>query len=162
MKQIHGLSLGVLIPLIFWACDVLNDDCPGTKYPPDNRYQVTINQGIWGNVWFWEGDFQPVCPSGTIRPAVREIYIHKGTTHDSVVYEGQLIVQIKTKLIKVVISNASGFYQAELDSGAYSLFIKEDSGFYFDGSDSRFLAPGYVQPGMITKRQLDITYGAAY
>ncbi len=152
----------VLILLFFGACEILNEDCPGTNFPPDNQYQVTIGQGIWGNVWFWQGNFQPVCPTGKINPVVRDIYIHKGTPLDSVEFDGPYIVRIKTELIKVVRSNSFGFYQAELDTGAYSLFIKEDAVFYFDGSDNTYLAPGYVKSGMRTKRQSDITYQAAY
>ena len=152
----------ILIPLFLWTCNVLNDNCPDNKVPLDTRDQVTIKQGVWGNVWFWEGNFQPVCPTGKITPVIREIYIHKGTPHDSVEFDGFNISRIKTDLITVVSSNSSGFFQAELDTGAYSLFIKEDSVFYFDGSDNTFLVPAYVHAGNITKRQLDITYNAAF
>ena len=117
---------------------------------------------MWGNVWFWEGNFQPLCPSGTVRPVIREIYIHAGTPLDSVERDGMAIIRINTPLVAVIQSDESGFYQAQLDTGAYSLFILEDSVFYSDGGDNRFLSSAYVTPGSVTKRQLDITYMAAY
>jgi hypothetical protein len=161
----NRIARSLIIPAMavsYLTCDILQEDCPGTDLPPDNQGQVTISQGVWGNVWFWEGNFQPVCPTGTVRPVIREIYIHTGTPHDSVEYDGPYIVKINTRLVKVVTSNASGFYQAVLDTGAYSFFIKEDSVFYFDGSDNMYLAPARVRSGKVTKRQLDITYKAAY
>ncbi|MDZ7765838.1 MAG: hypothetical protein U5K00_15710 [Melioribacteraceae bacterium] len=32
---------------------------------------MTISEGVWGNVWFWEGDFMPGSPDGTITPVIR-------------------------------------------------------------------------------------------
>jgi hypothetical protein len=156
------MRFGIVYLLSFSACNINDHDCPGINLPPDNHTRVTVTQGVWGNVWFWEGNFQPYCPSGKVIPVVRQIYIHEGTPPDSVESDGRVIFRIKTRLITVVNSDGSGFYEASLDSGAYSLFIKEDSVYYADGGDDSFLSSVYVVPGKVTKRQLDITYKAVY
>ena len=162
--RVYSYLIAVLISSFLFACDLLTDECPGTEFPADTENQVTITQGIWGNVWFWEGDFQPLCPSGKVTPVVREIYVHKGTPVDSVDHneDGPFLTNIKTELIAVVRSNSTGFFQVALDTGAYSFFIKEDSLYYAGGGDRNFLQPGYVNENSVSKVQLDITYNAAY
>ena len=60
------------------------------KLPPDNQYKVTIQQGVWGNVWFWEGNFMPTTDNssnGKITAVERNIYIYKATRVDSVIHD---------------------------------------------------------------------------
>ena len=94
---------------------------------PQNDDKVTIAQGAWGNVWYWEGDFMPGCPSGKIYPVKRQLYIFEATNIDSVdLYEfGPYFINIRSKLIKITDSGNSGFFQASLDPGIYSIFIKD-------------------------------------
>ena len=153
---------GIVFVLSFLTCDINDNDCPGTDLPPDNHTRVTVKQGVWGNVWFWKGNFQPYCPTGKVIPVVRQIYIHVGTPLDSVKFDGSMIISMDTRLIAVVTSEETDFYEASLDSGVYSLFIKEESVFYANGGDDTFLSPVYFVPGKVSKRQLDITYEAAY
>ena len=92
----------------------------GSEYglPVDTHRQITIAQGIWGDVWFWEGDFRPGSASGTIRPVERDILVYEATQWDSVVTVGGGFYRaILTKLVAQTRSNRSGFYQVALPPG---------------------------------------------
>lgn len=152
---------------VFDSCDnSLSDN--GNKPLPDNEYKVTIEQGVWGNVWFWEGDFMPMIgnsSSGKITAAERDIYIYKATS-DSLTEPqngGTFRTGINSKLISIIQSDESGFFQISLEPGKYSFFIKEDSLFYANLWDSDgHIQPAIVSADSITKRQIDINYNATY
>ncbi|XOV92170.1 MAG: hypothetical protein ACFHWX_18415 [Bacteroidota bacterium] len=66
----------VILIISFLIISYQNDnelDCYEKIEPKRNGDMVTIEQGIWGDIWFWEGDFMPICPSGTISPVERTI-----------------------------------------------------------------------------------------
>ena len=139
--------------------------------PPDNHEKVTIPQGVWGNVWFWDGNFMPTTDNsshGTITPVEREIRVHQATRFDSVTSSnggmgGVFFDSILTKQIATLRSDNTGFFQIELPPGKYSFFVKEDSLYYENGVDSAgHLVSASVTANSVTKRQLDITYRAAY
>lgn len=134
-----------------------------------NEKRVTISQGVWGNVQFWEGDFMPSIgskPRGKITPVVREIYIHEAARHSDVVYSSTnavFIKQIKTKLVKKISSDKMGFFQTKLEPGIYSFFVKEDS-LYFasETSGDGYLMAAGVKENTVSKRQININYKAVY
>jgi hypothetical protein len=154
-------SLIVVATIAIGGC---NDLGSGYRIPPDTSNQVTITQGIWGNVWFWEGDFMPGSVSGTITPVQREVLVYEATRYDSVVFAGGGFYRaIFTKLVAVTRSNATGFYEVSLPPGKYSLFVVEDSLYYANPSDNMgHIQPGTVAANQVTKVQIDIDYRAAY
>jgi hypothetical protein len=134
-------------------------------YPPDTNYQITIPQGLWGNVWFWEGNFMPPVESGTITPVVRDVYIYEPTSLDQVDQVGYsaFYTQIHTQLIAKTESNETGFFQIALSSGEYSVFVKEDTLFYANGfNGDGIIMLHSVSASFVTKVQIDITYKAYY
>jgi hypothetical protein len=147
--------------LTFAHCSELGS---GPGLPPDNHEQVTIAQGVWGNVWFWEGNFMPGSSTGTITPVIREIFVYEATRYDSVVNAGPPFYRdILTKQVAKTESNKTGFFQIALKPGQYSFFVKEDSLYYANGSDSAgYILTARVFPNTVTKRQIDIDYRAAY
>jgi len=159
LSTIMVLSLSIAL---FISCERGNHT---TAYPSDTSDQVTISQGVWGNVWLWEGDFQPIEPSGTITPVVREIFVHTLTPLDSVDQVGYsaFYYEIHTPLVTTTESNITGFFEVELPPGQYSFFVKEDSLFYanlFDGQGN--ILPATVAEDSVTKVQIDITYKATF
>lgn len=145
--------------------------CEDTVSPEDqldNEHKITITQGAWGNVRFWEGDFMPSTDnsySGTITPVIRDIYIHVATSYDMVEreYIGVFYTKINSELLAVIQSDADGFFQIELEPGKYSFFIKEDSLFYGNRSDSKgHIESEYIFTDSTTQVSLDITYKAVY
>jgi hypothetical protein len=154
------------LSLILLSC---SDNSVGTIYPPDNFNKVTISQGVWGNVWFWEGNFMPSTDNssnGKIIPVIREIYVYEATRFDSVEKDSSNYVFIRSiysNLITKVNSDKDGFFQVTLPVGRYSFFVKEDSLFFANESDGDgYLMSAEVNENKVTKRQIDINYKAAY
>jgi hypothetical protein len=139
--------------------------CYSASYPPRNNEKVTINQGLWGDVWFWKGDFMPF-NFGTICQVHRKIYIYELTMMTNVVRSkpySPFYSKINTNLVTTIESDTSGFFQVELEPGSYSLFVFEDTCFYsnlFDGNGAIF--PVKIESGKVTEVRFDITYDATY
>ncbi len=136
------------------------------KYPPDNHELVTITQGIWGNVWFWEGNFQPF-GWGNITPVQRTIYFYQLTRYDSVEpATGTWYVRVHSLVVDSAISGTNGFYQITMPPGEYSVFVREDTLYYanwFTIRDSTwYILPVPVWKDSVTKFQIDLTYKAAF
>ncbi len=136
---------------------------------PKNDEKVTISQGVWGNVWFWEGDHMPSTDedtsTGTISPVVREIYIHEAATSADVTatQDPSFFSKIDTALITTTYSDSDGFYEATLPPGTYSIFVKENNLFYansFTGNGEINLVT--IEQDRVQKYQIDITYQAAF
>jgi len=138
-----------------------------------NKDGATINQGVWGNVWFWEGNWMPYSgqiaePRGNkITPVIREIFFYKATTIQQLIpyhlKDGPFYSFIPTELVAKTSSNVTGFYQVELRPGLYSVFIKEGTVYFANKGDGvGRLNTVEVQPGKVIKLQLDITYKAGY
>lgn len=90
-----------------------DDDAPATDLPPENTDKATINQGVWGNVWFWEGNHLPgIAPegsSGTITPVVRKVHIYQTATLGDVTESpekgGRFYSAVNTALVAIVQSD---------------------------------------------------------
>ena len=64
---------------------------------------------------------------------------------------------VHAPLIKTVQADSTGYFEASLDTGSYSLFIKVDKGYYANLTDQyNHLAPIRVQAGRIV--DIDLTY----
>jgi hypothetical protein len=157
-SRITLYSLVALLCSLFTGCE---DN--GSSYPPDTSKQVTITQGVWGNVWFLEGNFQPIEGRGTISPVQCQILIYEATPLDSVSSAGAGFYRdIRTKQVAITASNRTGFFQLALPVGMYSAFIKIDT-LYWGGEDDSIGIYGFmVLPGSVTKVQININYRAAW
>jgi len=141
-----------------------NADQAPREIPRPDRHpdRVTIDQGLWGDVWFWEGDFMPGTPTGTIRPVVREIAVFELTNMDDVTFGpdgSRIILQISTDEIARTTSDAEGFFQLALPPGEYSVFAVEGEGFYanlFDGQGN--ILPVTVEAGTVADVLVNIDY----
>ena len=139
--------------------------CFSEDYPPRNSEKVTINQGLWGDVWFWKGDFMPV-GFGTICQVKRTIYIYDLTHENDIVRTEpytSFYSTISTHLVTTVESDSTGFFQIKLNPGSYSIFVMEDNSYYsnlFDGDGAIF--PVNIQSGKVAEIRFDITYDATF
>lgn len=133
-----------------------------TERPPRNLDRVSITQGIWGDVWFWDGNFMPPCGSGTVTAVGREMRIYElARIGDVVSAGGGFFEDVHTPLVATVWSDAQGFFQMALPPGDYSVFSVEDSLLYanrFDGSGAVY--PVEVRAGEVTGIRFDIDYKA--
>ena len=147
------------------TCNVFAPDqppgCPGNERPPRNGDKVTITQGVWGDVWFWEGDFMPPCPMGTVTAVARELRIHELTGIDEVEPAGYstFYTAVHTELVATGWSDTTGFFEVELEPGWYSLFAVEDTFYYaslFGGGG--LVWPVEVAEGEVSEVLFDINY----
>ena len=168
MKKNNSLKLlSLILILLLFACNEAPIE-PKFKYPPNNEYKVTISQGVWGNVWFWEGDFMPIIDPkyAKITPVVRNIFIYEATRFDSVIRDSgsySFIKSINSNFVAEITSDKDGFFQINLPPGKYSFFVKEDSLFFANGTDGDgYIMPAEVIADKVTKRQININYKAVY
>ena len=160
-------SLLILSLLILTGCEgapLSDSECTEQPDPNANLEKVTINEGMWGNVWFYKGDFMPGCPTGDITSVARKIYVYETTSTDQAKPKGTgpFYTDIETELITTTTSSDSGFFELQLAPGTYSLFVKEDDAFYANGIKDGMINPVTVTSDSVTKVQLDITYQATY
>jgi hypothetical protein len=133
------------------------------------REEPSIQQGVWGFVKFWEGDFMPVYPSGStsgsIAPVERQIYVFEKTHFSKAEGSsgGGFYKKINTTQIDSTTSNEKGFFQFFLPTGEYSLFVKEDSLYYSNSGDGQGnIFPFTVKKDSLSKVEFNITYKATY
>ncbi len=143
----------------------INNHCYTQTDPPDNAEKVSIDQGVWGNVWFWSGNFMPP-GRGEICQVERTLYFYEPATRDDV--EGietsaSFYSEINTNLVATVESDADGFFQIEIEPGNYSVFVKENGNYYANrsGGDGQ-ISPVELEEGTVTQFRFDITYDAVY
>jgi hypothetical protein len=132
-------------------------------YPSRNGGRVSIPQGLWGDVWFWEGNFMPDCPTGTVTGVGREIRVHELTSIDDVeASRAPFFSEIATPLVSTAWSDANGFFQVVLPVGRYSIFVVEDTLFYANRFSDKYVFPVEVVADSVTGIRFDINYRAAY
>jgi hypothetical protein len=126
---------------------------------------VTIGEGLWADVWFWQGDFMPVCSEGTVTPVGREIRIYQVATIADVTAGPRVgsYREVQTPLVDTVQSDRFGFFEADVPPGTYSVFAVEDTLLLTNGvDDDGNVHPVVVRDGQVTSTRLDITYQASF
>lgn len=126
-----------------------------------------ITQGINGKVLWKAGNLMPgpgIKPSKG-SPVVREIFIYELTSDKQTepAEEGGFYRKINSKLVKKVKSDKKGLFSVLLPAGYYSLFAKEEKGFYaniFD--DAMNINTVEVRKGKWEKFEFVIDYEAVY
>lgn len=136
-----------------------------------DQYEITISQGVWGVVKFWEGNHMPgvvgeESSSGTITPVSRNIRIYRSTTqseNETIGLSSAFYGNINSELIAIAYSDQNGFYQAELPVGKYSVFTEEDEGLYANIYDTDFVInPVDVENAAVSRLDIDVTYRATF
>jgi hypothetical protein len=160
-----GTLVFLVLPFLFGGSSLLlSCKGPQTTSPSEDLLKVTINQGIAGRVWFWEGNFMPITTNKPY-PVSRIILVHGPTHLDSVESVGYspFYSRILTAKVAQTTANDSGFFEVSLPPGRYSLFIREDSLFYSNSFDGQ----GYIQlvtvkSDSVTMHDINITYKASF
>jgi hypothetical protein len=111
----------------------------GRREPPVTAKSFAVEQGVAGKVEIWEGNFMPMVngpPRGKITPAAgRRVRVHEPL---NVLETGSAMAlhdTILTAQIAETRTDTAGQYFLPLPVGRYSIFVEEDSGWYFNGWD---------------------------
>lgn len=170
IKRLKRSGRLILIFVLFFgsiSCSTesnLKNSCYSQQDPPRNTAKVSIEQGIWGDIWFWKGNFMPV-GRGDICQVQRSVYIYELTTMEEVDQIGYapFFSNIYTNLITTAESDAEGFFQVALEPGRYSLFIKEGDNYYANSfGGGREIFPVTVTTGEVTEVLINITTEATF
>lgn len=161
-----------LLILFFTAC---NKDQPKTtgcdmeKVNNENALKVTVADGIWGTVASMEGNFMPMVPPvsgrGTTCPVKRTVRIYAYTTLADATRSANSVVffdSFSTPLIKEVITDENGFFQAQLPAGNYTIVTIEDGKLYAGGSDGSGGLNPLTYSGGLQKVNITLTYKAVF
>jgi hypothetical protein len=169
----------IMLCIIICSCVSCDKDALGPAEmdcsSSSNEDRVRIDQGVWGEVMFWEGDFMPMHypdeASGDVSPVARRIFIHEATRSDQVQWiyvdiepccGARFISGISTDLLAVTHSDNRGFFQIELPPGRYSMFVEERGYLYANRFDGEYIFPFEVREKEVTGIEFDITYMAYY
>lgn len=158
--------LSILLVLLLLSCSEnpeIIPHCFSGSNPPRNSHKVTIDQGLWGDIWFWSGNFMPV-NRGEICQVKRTLFVYELTTLDEVdqVQYEPFYTAIHTELVATVESDEYGFFQVELEPGDYSLFVEEDGMYYANLFEEKGIYPVHIESGKVSEVRFDITYEASY
>jgi hypothetical protein len=121
------------------ACDI-------QQVYADNARKVTIVNGVWGTVSSLEGDCMPTVPPRnspclTNRPVQRTVKVFQYTTlGDAVIsipHSDGFFDSFNTSLVTQIDADESGFFQADLSPGHYSIAIVENGKLYANKTDAQ-------------------------
>lgn len=161
-----GIIIFTICSFNIAAFECYSDEISIIKLLPSNEEKVSITQGVWGNVLYWQGNFQPFENDGKITPVIREIYFFKPTNIQiltSTPAYTPFYSSILTEFVAKTRSDSSGFYQITLPPGNYSVFVKENDKYYANRGDGYGqMNPVIVTQGSVTKLQIDIQYKAVF
>jgi len=134
-----------------------------------NEKKVSITDGVWGTLVQKEGNWMPIAvPDGEdfpsrddqkIFPVQRNIAIYEYTTMDEMNGYPPLYDTIHTKLITTTTCDKEGFFEVELKSGKYSVFVKEKGKLYANGVDGQGgISPVTIESSKVSEMNLTLDY----
>jgi hypothetical protein len=140
----HNLLYVTAVALALTACE--EELCPRGQRPPSQADKVTIEEGVWGETWYWENAFS--LPNGTgceipatITPVSRTVLFFREITlaewgpadrdHPGAGFvEPESLERLGITPIDSVASDELGFYEMVLPPGRYSLLIRDGRWLY--------------------------------
>ena len=130
-----------------------------------NEKKISISEGIWGTLVKTEGNCMPIIDWGNTTckqyPAKREILIYEYTNMNETRHEFTKFFDIYTKLVATTTCDEEGFFELALESGKYSVFVKEGEYLYansFDGKGG--IEPVTVELSKVSETFLNLNYAS--
>ena len=127
---------------------------PGNLAP-----KLQNSEGITGYVHVLKGNQMPM--HGKAESAGRgtrcEVYIFPAVPVSNAVGTSPLFSKISARLIAKVKTDSAGHYTVHVPPGRYSLFVKEDKGFFSNEIDDGYFTPVNVQANQLTVKNINVT-----
>ena len=127
-----------------------------------------VKEGIVGQLIWLEGNLMPVIgfedrEASAGQPVQREVHIYEATKTAQAEQNENFYSNIKTELIKTVMSDKNGIFKVSLPPGKYSIFVKEPKGLFANISDGYgYIMPVEVFKDEVTQTTIKINYMASY
>jgi hypothetical protein len=130
-----------------------------------NENKISITEGIWGTLVKTEGNCMPVVDfdyeNRTCKqyPVKREILVYEYTKMQDTHSENKMFLEIYTKQIATTTCDEEGFFEFALESGKYSIFVREGSYLYansFDGQGG--IVPIIVESSKVSEKVVNLDY----
>ena len=141
-----SLSL-CLFCLLFVGCHKYKNsnttpaNCDIQQVYNENAKKVSITNGVWGTVSLAEGNCMPSVPYTPCKiqrcPIKRTVKIYQySTTSNTIPFNpyGPFFDSLNTQLVRQVNTDENGFFQADIPTGHYSIFIVENGKLYADNN----------------------------
>lgn len=137
----------------------------GTSTSPNSKMDDKITQGVKGSVLWFEGNLMPSpgSPTPKGKPIVREIIFCKPLKMNEATKSGNFYTNIEDQIVAKTTSDEKGMFMVKLAEGKYSVFTKEEGGYYanlFDGQG--YIQAITVKKDFITELDLKVDYKASY
>lgn len=130
----------------------------------ENRKKISVKQGVAGtlimkegNCMPWVGPYEGDNPCRAY-PVLRTLRIYEPTSPEDVEGHGPSFEEVHTKLVAEANSDEDGFFQVELDTGRYSLFIIEKGKYYRNMWKDNLIGPVTVEIDSVTIENPVIDY----
>ena len=170
MKSTHLFAL--ISTLSVFGCGIFGlGDCGDAERAPIPQLQpekLTIQEGVWGQLAFWEGDFTPsvpelACRRGTVVAVQRVVLVYEPTLGSMATVSAEhvsLLSDVSTTAVDSVWSDATGFFELAVPPGDYSIFVREDGFLYtWTGAGQRSVFdPVAVASGQTIPIRIQIRY----
>ena len=130
-----------------------------------NASKISIKEGIWGTLVKTEGDCMPAIDweNTTCKqfPVKREILIYEYTKINETRHEFTKFLEVYTKLVATATCDEEGFFELALESGKYSVFVREGGYLYansFDGQGG--ISSITVESSKVSEEFLNLNYAS--
>ncbi|MEL6558134.1 MAG: carboxypeptidase regulatory-like domain-containing protein [Bacteroidota bacterium] len=141
----------LIVPLFLTNCKTVKDE--------------KIEQGVVGTVLWFEGNLMPSpgVPAPEGKPIERTVLICELTNTSQVKGDAPIYENIPDQIIKEIKSDKSGVFKTELPVGEYSVFVKEDSGYFANSFDAKNnICVLKIEKDKITEMKIDVNYKASF
>lgn len=132
---------------------------PGNLAP-----KLQNSEGITGYVRVLKGNQMPM--HGKAESAGRatqcEVYIFSAVPASNAVGTSPLFSKINARLVATVKTDSTGHYAVHVPPGRYSLFVKEDKGFFSNELDDGFFTPVNVHANQLTIKDIHVTLQSTF
>jgi len=132
---------------------------PGNLAP-----KLQNSEGITGYVHVLKGNQMPM--NGKAESAGRgtlcEVYIFPAVPVSNAVGTNPLFNNINARLVATVKTDSTGHYTVHVPPGKYSLFVKEDKGFFSNEIDDGCLTPVNVHAHQLAVKNINVTIQSTF
>ena len=169
LKIKYILAIALTLSILINSCEeeqneTLRETENLEKLYQKNQTKISIEQGVAGTLVLKEGNCMPMigpyegdnpCRNNAVR---RTVQIYEPTTPEDTEGSGPSFEKIHTNLIAETQSDKDGFFEVELNTGLYSLFIIEKGDFYRNRWSNSYIGPVSVKKDSITIENPVIDY----